>query len=104
MSNYSKYKERMPQDTIFEIRRILNEMGLFPVQTWTNSAYEGAKSCRVSIYPTKLGSNGKGTDVLYSTASGFAELMERMNNGLLTIRDRRDSFYSEAGFYNFPDE
>lgn len=104
MSNYSKYKERMPQDTIFEIRRILNEMGLFPVQTWTNSAYEGAKSCRVSIYPTKLGSNGKGTDVLYSTASGFAELMERMNNGLLTVRDRRDSFYSETGFHDFPDE
>ena len=25
MSNYSKYKDRAPQDTIFEIQRILNE-------------------------------------------------------------------------------
>lgn len=104
MSNYSKYKERTPQETIFTIRRILNDIGLFTVQDWVDDAYEGAKSCRVSIYPTVLGTNGKGTDVVYSTASGYAELLERLNNNLLTLRDERDSLKEDVGFYHFPDE
>ena len=104
MSNYSKYKERTPQETIYEIRRILNDIGLFTVQSWMDDAYDGARSCRVTIYPTALGTNGKGTDVLYSTASGYAELMERLNNNLIALRDERDALKNDTGFYNFPDE
>ena len=104
MSNYSKFKERTPEETIFEIRRILNDIGLFTVQQWIEDTYDGAKSCRVTIYPTGLGTNGKGTDVLYSTASAYAELMERLNNNLLTIRDELDALKNDVGFYHFPDE
>ena len=28
-TDYSKYKDRLPQDTIFAIQKILNEAGLF---------------------------------------------------------------------------
>ena len=104
MSNYSKYKERTPQETIYEIHRILNDIGLFTVQSWLDDAYDGARSCRVTIYPTALGTNGKGTDVLYSTASGYAELMERLSNNLLAIRDEADTLKDDVGFYHFPDE
>ena len=104
MSNYSKYKDRTPEETVELIKSILNDIGLSPVLKWNDDAYDGAKSCRVSLYPTKLGTNGKGTDKKYSEASGFAELMERLNNSLITLRDKRDSYTKEAGFNVFPDE
>ena len=104
MSNYSKYKDRTPEETVELIKSILNDIGLSPVLNWNDDAYDGAKSCRVSLYPTKLGTNGKGTDKKYSEASGFAELMERLNNSLITLRDKRDSYTKEAGFNVFPDE
>ena len=34
MSNYKKFKERSPEDTVFEIRRILNGAGLFTTMEW----------------------------------------------------------------------
>lgn len=104
MSNYSKYKERKPEDTVFAIQRILNETGLFPVLTWTERSYECARANRVELYPTNLGCNGKGTDELYATASGYAELIERLQNDMLVIRNKADSFKEELGFYEFPDE
>ena len=104
MADYSKYKDRKPEDTVFEIRRILNEIGFFPVVQWTSDSYEGACSNRVSLYPTSAGTNGKGTDKVYCMASGFAELMERLNNGILFNRDRMDPIKEETGFTEFPDE
>ena len=82
MSNYSKHKDRSPQDTVFEIQRILNEAGLFTTVQWTKSPYSGVSSNRVTLYPTELGTNGKGTDRLYASASGYAELMERIISSL----------------------
>ena len=104
MSNYSKHKERRPEDTVLEIQRILNSLGLFPVGEWLDSSCEGARTVRFSLYPTALGTNGKGTDEVYASASGLAEMMERLSNGLLTIRDKLDSFQGETGFVEFPDE
>lgn len=104
MTDYSKYKDRRPEDTIYGIQGILNKMGLFPVLDWVEQSYKGARSCRVSLYPTEMGTNGKGTDELYATASGYAELMERMNNNILTLRDKSDDFTAETGFREYPDE
>jgi len=104
VTNYSKYKERAPQDTVIEIQRILNEIGLFPVLQWVERSYEGARSCRVTLHPTDYGTNGKGTDELYATASAYGELMERLENNILTYRDRGDDMLADAGFREFPDE
>ena len=104
MSNYSKFKERKPQDTVFEIQRILNGMGLFPVLDWIEKSYEGSRACRLTLYPSTFGTNGKGTDELYSSASAYAELMERMSNNILYTRDRMDPEVCGEGFRDFPDE
>lgn len=104
MSDYSKYKDSRPEDTILKIQRILNDIGLFPVQTWTEHSLKGAASCRVTLYPTDYGTNGKGTDELYATASAYGELIERLQNNILTYRDRGDDLYGEVGFKEFPDE
>ena len=104
MSNYSKHKDRAPQDTIFEIQRLLNEAGVFTTLQWVESRYPGVSSNRVQLYPTELGTNGKGTDRLYATASGYAELMERIQNNILTFRI---DWPEEAGNEEFiaqPDE
>ena len=104
MSNYSKHKDREPRDTIFEIQRILNNAGLFTVLQWVDKAYDGARSNRATLYPTHLGANGKGTDELYSTASAYAELMERIQNNALTLRLPRRRVVFHGDFHEFPDE
>ncbi len=103
-SDYDKYKERSPQDTVFEIQRILNGIGLFPLIQWTGDAGSGTHSCRVTLWPTSSGANGKGTDELYCTASGMAELMERLqNNAVLYCPNRREDLPA-CGFSDGPDE
>lgn len=104
MSNYSKHKDRKPEDTIFEIQRILNKAGLFTTTQWVEEPYKGVRSNRVVLYPTTLGSNGKGTDEVYATASGYAELIERIQNGLLTLRLPSPEVRKAGGFRFSPDE
>ena len=104
MSDYSKFKERKPQSTVYEIQRILREMDLFPVLSWSETSFGGAKACRLNLYPTSMGTNGKGTDELYCAASAYAELIERMNNGVLCLKDRSDPDIYGCGFREAPDE
>ena len=105
MSNYEKYKERSPEDTVFEIQRILNEAGLFTTLQWGGGEYDGARSNRVTIYPMRsLGQNGKGTDELYASASGYAELLERMQNNWLAQKLHGQDLNEWEGFFEFPDE
>lgn len=86
MSNYSKHKERLPQDTVLEIQRILDKMGLATTLSWTPELYDGVRSNRLTIHQTTFGSNGKGTDRDYATASAYAELIERIQNDMLAYR------------------
>ena len=104
MSNYSKHKERAPQDTIFEIQRLLNKAGVFTTLQWVESRYNGVSSNRVQLYPTELGTNGKGTDRLYATASAYAELMERIQNNLLAFRTEWPEEVGDEEFITQPDE
>ncbi len=101
MDNYEKHKERSPEDTVYAIQGILRDIGLFPVLRWTGINKKGQFSNRISLYPTKVGVNGKGTDELYSTASGYGELMERLQNNMLISGSRRAGGVS---FVEAPDE
>ena len=40
MSNYSKYKDRTPEETVELIKSILNDIGLSPILTWNDDAYD----------------------------------------------------------------
>ena len=105
MSNYEKYKERTPQETVFEIQSLLHKAGLFPVMEWMPTEYQSLQSNRVRLYPSKnIGQNGKGTDELYASASGYAELMERMQNGWLSQKVIDEEQTTQGGFLDFPDE
>lgn len=105
MTDYKKHKEKSPRDTIFRIQEILNRAGIFTVIDRGGTEYEGAKSNRISLYPSKiLGQNGKGTDELFATASGYAELLERMQNSALDQRQFAQDLEEYGGFREFPDE
>ena len=105
METYSKKKERSPEETVFRIRQILHEAGVYPVLKWLPEEYSGIRSNRLyldSVY--SLGTNGKGTDERYAEASAFAEMMERIQNNLLQSRnfDPDTSPYPSVAL--FPDE
>lgn len=103
-SDYSKYKDSKPADTLYKIQGILHDMGLTVMHKWVDNEYDGCYSNRVSIYPTQLGTNGKGTDPAYALTSGYAELMERIQNNIINtcILSQEDDEFE--GFSRFPDE
>lgn len=102
--DYDKSKDKKPQETILEIQKILRNCDLFPVVKWQAEELSGVTSNRVTLFPTSLGTNGKGTDELYAMASGLAELMERIENGILGKNRQSPRLKDYMGFSRCPDE
>lgn len=115
------YKASTPQDTIYRIRTILHDLGIFTTEQHLRS--EGMYySCRVFIDNDDLrrfdiGTNGKGMTAEYALASAYAELMERLQNRMLIYATKYASktfrqynkeldvdFIPELPFRYFPDE
>ena len=115
------YKAVKPQDTIFRIRTILHDLGIFTTEQHMRN--EGMYySCRVfldndDIRRFDIGTNGKGMTAEYSLASAYAELMERIENRMLiyatkyaskTFRQQNKELnvqhFPELSFRYFPDE
>lgn len=81
-----KYKTLPPETTIHNIRTILYRIGILLAEQHT--FLKDTCSCRVFIgnnelRPLNIGTNGKGRSFEFSTASGYAEFMERLQNHLL---------------------
>lgn len=81
------YKADGPAQTVRRIKRILNEIGV-QTQIEPRRYAQGIYSCRVtvsnpSVSRCNIGCNGKGTTPEYAEASGYAELMERIQNRVL---------------------
>lgn len=81
-----KYKDVHPIKTIQKIRNILGENEILTKEQYVDN--ELFFSCRITLannelYKLNIGSNGKGDDLNYSMASGYAEFMERLQNHAL---------------------
>ena len=86
MTGYKAYKACSPEETVFNIRRILHELGI--VINEKSYSKDGLYACRLTINneglsKLNIGTNGKGRSYEYALASGYAELMERLQCGLL---------------------
>lgn len=103
-SNYNRFKDALPADTVHKIRNIFYGLGLLTVDDWIDSGIDGCHALRVSIAGTGMGSNGKGTDPVYALASAYAELIERMQNNILYLGGLSDEAQTHAGFLIAPDE
>ena len=87
MYDSTKYKACPPTETVSRIRRILEREGLETEETWTMSGVDTICSVRITLKGTVYGQNGKGTSREYALASGYAELMERLQCGYLGAED-----------------
>lgn len=101
--HYNKYKDADPMDTLNRIKSILVEIGIKTEVTWVDSGVGNVYSNHISISNSSFGTNGKGTSKEYALASGYAELIERIQNGiLLSIQYGRIA--KQVGFLYSPDE
>ncbi len=86
MVEYSIYKEKDPVETVENIKKILKDINIPVQETITSSDINRNKlipSLRIEIIGTHIGTNGKGTCIENARASGYAEFMERLQNGFL---------------------
>ncbi|SKC38045.1 ribosomal protein S12 methylthiotransferase accessory factor [Bacteroidales bacterium WCE2008] len=86
MRKFKQYKAVSPEETINRIRVILDNVGIFLKEN--SSEKDGLYACRLTINNDGLsamdiGTNGKGRTYEYALASGYAEFMERLQNGLV---------------------
>lgn len=108
MESFSKrkYKDEVPLNTINKIRNTLSELGLLSIETgWQNSA-EGFYSVNLKIAGTNIATNGKGTTNQYALASGYGEMMERLQNQSFfrLNADLSPDAFAYQGFHYTPDE
>ncbi|WP_461207173.1 YcaO-like family protein [Clostridium sp. DL1XJH146] len=101
-----KFKDESPLNTINRIRNILGNLNILTKEeNWKNSV-RGFHSVTVRIIGTDISSNGKGTTSEYALASGYGELMERLQN-MTYFRfsyDMSSEDYKYCGFFYSPDE
>lgn len=92
------YKTALPEDTIYNIRKILHQVGINVTEQHFRK--DGMYySCRVyvdnnNIRNLDIGTNGKGMSSIYSLASAYGELMERLQNKMLMVATK----YAAADF------
>lgn len=100
----SKFKEKKPLDTVHTIRGILHDAGIFTVETWNDSMVANCYSVRIEIAGTPIGQNGKGVTREFALASGYAELMERIQTGYFYVGEFDGALAASGGFLYAPDE
>lgn len=88
LTREKQYKARTPLETVDIIRDILKKSGFDIAEELHSGKEVGVHSCRITIAndglsELKIGTNGKGMTTEYSLASGYAEFMERLQNGRL---------------------
>ncbi|MCQ2271511.1 MAG: YcaO-like family protein [Bacteroidales bacterium] len=79
------YKKCAPEETIRRIREILYNCGIYIMEL--NDTQDGFYHSHLHIandnlLPFEITTNGKGMTPAYSLASGYAEMMERLQNNL----------------------
>ena len=87
-----QFKDSSPVDTVKRIKSILAENGLSVTEDWGENVVKNCYSIRATIDNTRFGTNGKGVTRELANASAHAELMERLQSGIMG----RDSL-------NYPD-
>jgi YcaO-like protein with predicted kinase domain len=102
------YKSCSANETIKRIKSILQPLDLLPHETYHANPYPEIYSMRLELDNEKgcFGTNGKGRTEEYSCASGYAEFLERMQNGLYAIFPRTliKTLHDEYHYYYSPDE
>lgn len=97
-----RYKEVEPKETVKRVKKILQESGIEVEENWSKKSSVGTYSLRVCVKGTDMGQNGKGMTKEFAMASGYAEFLERLQNGVFRFRVEEPT--EDLPFRNFPDE
>ena len=76
------YKDSTPRDTVDRIQSILKSHGIHTSEIWQEDHIPNCYAMSVCIDGTTLRSNGKGVTKALAQASGYGELMERLQMGI----------------------
>lgn len=76
-----QYKDANPIDTVQRIRDILKANNIHVTEHWNESKVPYCYSIRISVDGCSFGVNGKGLTKELALASGYGELMERLQLG-----------------------
>ena len=104
--NLYKFKDCTPLQTINRIRYILEDIGISTEEYWMNEI-SSIYSVYIVISGTCFYCNGKGITPEFALASGYGELMERLQNFLMATRLRVDAspeVLMYRGYTTAPDE
>ncbi len=91
----ASFKDASPIKTVEKIKSILEKHSIRVTECWHESGVEHCFSLRITVDGTAFGVNGKGLTKEFAQASGYGELMERMQLGLFS-----DSSVQKIGHYN----
>ncbi|MCD8348353.1 MAG: YcaO-like family protein [Lachnospiraceae bacterium] len=100
----ARFKKDLPQNTVNRIRNLLHQAGIFTVERWKDSGVTGCYSVRIEIAGTRIGQNGKGITREFALASGYAELMERIQSDYIYVGDMDQELKEYLGFLYSPFE
>lgn len=78
----SAFKDSTPSATVARIKNILADYGIETTEIWQDSSIPYCHAMSVCMDGTTLRSNGKGTSRELAQASGYGELMERLQMGI----------------------
>ena len=76
------YKDCSPLETVRRIKKILRDNGLTAMEVWQEDTVPNCHAMSVQLNGLTLKSNGKGLTREFAMASGYGELMERLQLGL----------------------
>lgn len=79
---YNHYKDLEPEQTVQKIKSIFNDLNVEVDENWFESS-DNLYSLQLNVSNTALCSNGKGVSEELARASAYAELMERIQNGII---------------------
>ena len=100
----SKFKVCPPSETVDRLKHILRSVDFEPEELDIQSGVGSVCSLRVSLKHTDIGQNGKGASAAYARASGYAEVMERLQTGFLFQHSFDEATAHWGGFRAGPDE
>lgn len=78
-----KFKDASPEQTVEKIRGILAEKGISVTEMWEENTVCNCYAMRIEVDGNNMGSNGKGVTRALARASGYAELIERLQTGMI---------------------
>ena len=88
------FKDDSPLNTVKRVKDILKSYGIETVEKWTESGVPNCYSLRVSVFGTAFGVNGKGVNEEFALASGYGELMERLQLGrIFSAEQQKENSY-----------